>query len=168
MSVPTVTAVFGTKAGLLEALIELAVRGDTASTPVAERTWWHEMIAEPDPKRQLRLHASITRSIRERSADVYEIVRGAATADPGMAGVPRQRGRLRLQDLRTIAESLAGKQALAPGMAVDQATDLLWALGAAEVYRLLVADRGWPPDQYERWLATTLIHALLETGGTAR
>jgi len=50
---------------------------------------------------------------------------------------------------------------LRPGLAVAQATDLLWALGSAEMYRMLVVDRGWPPQQYEGWLASTLIHALL-------
>jgi hypothetical protein len=34
-----------------------------------------------------------------------------------------------------------------------------------EVYRLLVGDRGWPAERYERWLAATLVHQLL---GAAR
>jgi len=67
--------------------------------------------------------------------------------------------------MRAVAESLAGKQALAPGMTVDQATDLLWALDAAEMYRLLVAERDWSPDQYEEWLASALIHSFLGDRG---
>ena len=78
----------------------------------------------------------------------------------------RQRGILRLHDLQAVAASLATKQALAPGLTVDQATDLLWALGAAEMYRLLVSERGWLPEQYEAWLAPALIHSLLESGET--
>jgi hypothetical protein len=30
-----------------------------------------------------------------------------------------------------------------------------------EVYRLLVHDRGWPPERYEQWLGQTLIDQLL-------
>ncbi len=164
VSMPTITAVFGTKGALLDALIKLEVRGDVAETVMAERPWWREMLAEPDPKHQLRLHASTIRRIHERSAEVYEIVRGAATADPELAALLRQRGASRLRDLRTVAESLAEKQALAPGTTVDQATDLLWALGAAEMYRLLVVERGWPPDRYEEWLTSMLIHSLLGQG----
>jgi hypothetical protein len=37
-----------------------------------------------------------------------------------------------------------------------------------EVYRLLVCDRGWPPERYEQWLKDILIDQLLArptTGG---
>lgn len=164
VSAPTVTAVFGTKAALLDALIQLTVRGDTAPALLGERPWWQEMLAEPDPKRQLQRHASATRQIHERSADVYEIVRGAATAETEIAALLRQRGALRLHDLRAVAESLAGKRALAPGLSVERATDLLWALGAAEMYRLLVSERSWSPQQYEEWLAAALMQSLLNPG----
>ena len=30
-----------------------------------------------------------------------------------------------------------------------------------EVYRLLVGDRGWPPERYEQWLKEILIDQLL-------
>ena len=56
--------------------------------------------------------------------------------------------------------------ALAPGLSVERATDLLWALGAAEMYRLLVSERGWAPEQYEAWLAAAVIHSLLVPGAT--
>jgi AcrR family transcriptional regulator len=164
VSPPTVTAAFGTKAGLLEALIRLAVRGDAADAPLELRSWWQEMLQEPDPVCQLWLQASAIRQIHERSADVYEIVRGAATADPEIASLLRERGEQRLDDLRAVAGSLAAKGALAPDLGVEMATDLLWALGAAEMYRLLVAERGWSADLYEEWLAQALIDALLRPG----
>jgi len=31
------------------------------------------------------------------------------------------------------------------------AADLIHALMSPEVYRLLVGDRGWPAERYERW-----------------
>ena len=31
-----------------------------------------------------------------------------------------------------------------------------------ELYRLLVVDRGWKVDRYERWLVATLADQLLE------
>lgn len=167
VSAPTVTAIFGGKARLLDALIKLAVRGDTTSSPVADRPCWQEMLTELNPREQLRRHATTTRQIHERSADVAEIVRGAATADPEIASLLQERGALRLQDTRTVVESLAGKHALAPGMTTDRATDLLWTLTAADVYRLLVVERGWSPAQYEQWLASALIQSLLGLGHTA-
>jgi hypothetical protein len=35
-----------------------------------------------------------------------------------------------------VAESL-------PGVTIEARTDLLWTLGSAELYRLLVVERGW-------------------------
>src|SRR5579859_2420767 len=113
VSPPTVTAVFGTKAGLLTDLINLMVRGDAESPPLAERPWWQAMLTDPDPRRQLALHATNIRHIHERSADVAEIVRGAATADPEIAAMLRQLASARLMDARMVARSLDEKQALA-------------------------------------------------------
>ncbi len=168
VSAPTITATFGTKAALLDALIDLVVRGDAESGPLVERPWWREMLAEPDPRRQLRLHAANTRRIQEASADVAEITRGAATADPEIAAMLKQRHAGRFKDTQLLAESLGEKHALAPGMTVARAGDLIWALSGAELYRMLVVERGWSPDEYEAWLASALADALLPKGETPR
>ena len=162
VSAPTITAVFGTKSALLDALIGMVVRGDAAEAPLIEQSWWQEMLTEPDPRRQLRRQAAIARQIHERSADVFEIVRGAATADPEIAAILTERAARRLEDARSVAESLARKGALRGNMTADQATDVIWVLTAAYTYRLLVTERGWSPDQYEEWLASCMIHSVLD------
>lgn len=167
VSAPTITAAFGTKAALLDAVIHLGVRGDSASTPLVERPPWQAMLAEPDPRRQLRLHAANVRRIQEASADIAEIMRGAATADPEIAAMLKQRQAGRFEDIQTVAESLGNKHALAPGMTVARAGDLVWALSGADFYRMLVIERGWTPDEYEDWLASALSDALLSRGETA-
>src|ERR687887_1975730 len=45
----TVYAAFGTKAEVLRALWNLRMRGDEEPVPLAQRTWFRELIAEPDP-----------------------------------------------------------------------------------------------------------------------
>jgi hypothetical protein len=42
------------------------------------------------------------------------------------------------------------------------APDILFAIGSPETYRLLVVDRGWPADRFERWYADTLARLLLD------
>lgn len=162
VSAATVSVVFATKLRLLDALIKASVRGDELSAPLATRPWWQEMLREADPVRQFRLYARIARRIRERTADIAEIVRGAATADPEIAALRRGLRESRLQDCRGVAEALAAKQALCAGITVERATDLLWMLDSAETYWMLVVERGWSPGQYEEWLAQVLIHSLLE------
>ena len=41
------------------------------------------------------------------------------------------------------------------------AHDLLWSLTGPDLYRLLVAERGWPAGQYETRLYDLLARALL-------
>jgi AcrR family transcriptional regulator len=166
VSPPTVTAVFGTKARLLDDLIHLVVRGDIESLPLTQRPWWQTMLSEPDPRRQLTLHATNARHIHERSADIAEIVQGAATADAEIAAMLRQLADGRLADARMVAQSLAEKQVLAADVTVARAADLLWALCSHDIYRMLVVEQHWPPEDYERWLASSLIHSLLDQRAT--
>jgi len=162
VSQPTITAVFVTKAQLLSHMIQLAVRGDAESPPLTERLWWQAMLSEPDPQRQLTLHAANVRRIHERSADVAEIVRGAVTADPEIASMLRELAEGRLRDAQMVAQSLDEKQALAGTVDRQRAADLLWSLCSHDLYRMLVVERHWPPEQYEQWLASSLIHFLLD------
>jgi hypothetical protein len=51
--------------------------------------------------------------------------------------------------------------ALRPELSVDRAAAILRALCRAEVYRELVEESGWAPDEYEAWLGETLKGQLL-------
>ena len=43
----------------------------------------------------------------------------------------------------------------------DEAADIIWATNAPELYQLLVYQRGWTPERYERFLADTWRRLLL-------
>jgi hypothetical protein len=58
------------------------------------------------------------------------------------------------------ARSLARAHALRPELRERDAADVIHALMSPEVYRLLVGDRGWTPERYREWLATTLGQQL--------
>jgi hypothetical protein len=42
-----------------------------------------------------------------------------------------------------------------------QAADIVWATNSAELYQLLVGQRGWTPQRYEQFLADTWQRLLL-------
>ena len=44
---------------------------------------------------------------------------------------------------------------------VRHATDVLWTLNHPDVWLLLVGERGWTAQQWERWFADTSIAQLL-------
>ena len=69
--------------------------------------------------------------------------------------------RQRHEGQRRIARSLAKRGALRRDLRPRQAEDVIHALMSPEIYRLLVVERGWSPDQYAEWLSATLIDQLL-------
>jgi hypothetical protein len=60
-----------------------------------------------------------------------------------------------------VAALLAGANALRAGFGAQDAADVIHALASPELYGLLVVDRSWSPDRYERWLADALAGQLL-------
>src|SRR6185436_2923479 len=67
VALKTVYVVFETKGGVLRALWHLLLRGDDVDAPVGERTWYREVLDEPDPTRQLQLNARNSRVVKERA-----------------------------------------------------------------------------------------------------
>ena len=47
------------------------------------------------------------------------------------------------------------------GLSLEQARRLLWMYTSRDVYRMLVHEAGWTPDEYEAWLSRTLVEALV-------
>ncbi|MPZ87384.1 MAG: TetR family transcriptional regulator [Nitriliruptorales bacterium] len=158
---PTVFAAAGSKSAILKEVVDIALAGDDELVPVRDRSWFRDMIDEPDPRRMLRLHARNIRMIGERAGDVYCAVESAAAADPGVAALWEALQRQRLAGSRMVAEALVRKTALRDTYDVDTVTDVLWSIGTPMVYRKTVRERGWAPDRYESWIADSLCRLFL-------
>jgi hypothetical protein len=63
--------------------------------------------------------------------------------------------------MRQTIVAIAEKGVLRPGLNADEAVDALYALAGTEVYRALVQERGWSPEQYQRWLFAAGCRELL-------
>ena len=168
VAVKTVYLAFDTKAGVLRALWNLLLRGDVEDTPVPERDWYRAVLVEPDAEQQLRQTARSSRIVKERVGALFEVIRGAAATEPEIDDLWR-----RIQTefhgvLRTIVESIDEKGALAQGVDVDRATDILWSISHPSLWELLVRERGWTPEDYEAWCADTTCTQLLLDRGTPR
>lgn len=156
VAVQTVYAVYGSKAGILDAL-----RESVMAQPEA-RDLYRQAMAATTAARRIELFAGSIRWRWERSADVTAIFRDAGTADAriraGLAATLEQRRRA----IRALAERLEAD--LRPGIDVAAAAAILDALSLAEVYAELVEVQGWTPDAYEAWMAALLARELLGAG----
>jgi AcrR family transcriptional regulator len=157
----TVYAAFETKSGVLRALWNLLLRGDDADVPVMDRAWYREVLAEPDPERQLRLNARNARAVKVRIAGVLGVIRHAAELDAESAELWARIQSDFYDNQRAIVQSLHAKGALRPGLAVARAADILWTLNHPDLWQLLVGERGWTAEQWEAWFDETSRAQLL-------
>jgi AcrR family transcriptional regulator len=162
VSPETVYATFGNKRSVLSELVDSSIAGGVGAAPILDQDWVSALREEADPRARLRMLAGQGRSILERRSAVDEVVRGAAAADLEIAAL-RERGKAeRLKGQRELLRIVVGTSAFRDGLDLDAATDILYAIGSPETYRLLVVDRGWSGDRFERWYAETLDRLLLE------
>ena len=162
-----VYASFGNKRSLLSQLVDISLAGDDASTPVLEQAWVHELRGEPEVRRRVRMLARQGRAILERRAAIDEVMRGAASADPEIAALWELGKEQRLAGQRELLRIVVGASALSEGLDMEAATDILYAVGSPETYRLLVVDRGWSGDRFEAWYGETLERLLIGSGEPA-
>lgn len=157
----TVYRLFSSKLGILRALIDRSVAGSDGAAALADQPAAQALFADPDPARRLEGFAAICREINDRTEPLYRILVGAAESDPDAATLLAERTRHRSAGQDRIAHSLARAGSLGPGTSERDAADIIHALMSPEVYQLLVGNRGWTPQRYERWLGRTLIDQLL-------
>jgi AcrR family transcriptional regulator len=161
VALKTVYVAFATKSGLLRALWDLRLKGDHEDAAVAERPWYREVVDEPEAELQLRRNARNARVVKQRIAGVLKVLRSAAPVDPDAEALWRLIQSDFYDNQRVIVESLHAKRALRPGLDVARATDILWTLNHPDVWLLLVGERGWTPEQWQRWFADTACAQLL-------
>lgn len=157
----TVYRLFSSKRGILKALLDVSIVGDDADVPMAERPAVQTLLADPDPRAQLAGFVGVAAQINSRTAPIYRILVSAAASDPDAATLLDELTRQRQDGQARIARSLARAKALRPGRRERDAADIIHALLSPELYRLLVVDRGWPVERYQKWLTETLVEQLL-------
>jgi hypothetical protein len=149
------------KRGILKALLDVSIVGDDEAVPLADRPHVRSLFDDPDPKHQLAGFVGVAAQVNSRTAPIYRILVSAAASDPDAAALLDEQTRQRQEGQGLIARSLARAGALRPKLRERDAADIIHALMSPEVYGLLVIDRGWPSERYERWLTGILIDQLL-------
>jgi AcrR family transcriptional regulator len=152
VAAPTVYAAFGSKSGILRALMGRATFSSNYDNVV------REALKSDDPVTRLRFAARIARGIFDSLRSEAEVLRGATAIAPDFI---RERERIRYERQEGVVQVLDRKGALRTGLSVPMARDILWTLTSYDIYRRLVAERKWTADQYETWLGDTLIATLI-------
>ena len=153
VATPTVYAIFKSKRGIMEGLIE------RSAFPPSYAALVQQALESPDPEERMHYVARIARGIYDALRSQSEMMRGAIAIAPALM---REKERMRFERQARMIGFLARRKALRPGISAAAARDILWTLTGSEIYRNLVVDRGWGPQRYENWLGELLIGALLK------
>lgn len=161
--VPTATVyrLFSSKRGILKALLDVSIAGDDEAVPLPDRPSVRSVSVAPDPKDKVAGFVALAAQVNSRTAPIYRILVSAAASDPDAAALLDDLTRQRQEGQGALARSLAGAGALRAKLRERDAGDIIHALMSPEMYRLLVVDRGWLPERYEKWLTETLVDQLL-------
>lgn len=155
IALPTVYLHFPGKVAIVTALAEEIVSLPELSVELVTRA--------RDARDQIRIGAQVIRRLNERSWLVVEILRTSHGSDPQIAALWADWRKRHDDAIRRGVEAIAAHDGLRPGLEIDTAVDILFVLAGPEVYRGLVHERGWLPDQFETWLFRTACQQLLDS-----
>jgi AcrR family transcriptional regulator len=146
VAVRTVYSAFGTKREILSLICEQWLERARARERAGE------VLAEPDPARRLRGAAGWLCGLYSAGFDVVIIFEAATDESAETRELLRSKLAGRNQAMDAIIASLDG-HLRAP---VREVQAVYRALAAPGVYRELVEESGWTPEEFERWVGDTL------------
>jgi hypothetical protein len=115
----------------------------------------------PDPGKVLDQLVDFWRVARARTLPFYNVLGQATALDQEVAELEIARAEERQRTYRIAAGLLAQRRALRQGLPLDDAAAIMYATGHPGVYRFLVIEQGWTPDQWAAWVRSMLEASLL-------
>ena len=161
VAVDTVYAGFGSKRGVLSALMDVRVGGDDQPVQLLDRPGPQAVRRETNQRRQLAIFAQDVSAIGERARPVADIIRGAAAVDEEIAALWSRLEKSRFQNMSRFVAWVAANGPFRAGISEADAAAIVWSLTSPEMQRLLRVERAWSLERYAEWLAQTLTRTLL-------
>jgi AcrR family transcriptional regulator len=161
VAVQTIYNSVGSKRDVLSRVLDFAATGEGAPVP-AVQFMREQAEQELDPRRMIAQLVEFWRGALPRTAPVFRMIRDAAAVDPDAAELERTRAAQRLLNYQHAARLLDERQALLPGLTVEQAAATIFAIGHPETFRTLVLDGDWNEERWAAWTQSTLEAALLK------
>jgi AcrR family transcriptional regulator len=155
VSAPTIYGLFQSKRGVLLALMDDTLPQEEFEALVAAGA------REKTGEKRLANSAKIARQMYDAERAQMDLFRGASVLAPEFKELEREREQRRFKRQEKTVLTMAEEGFLAKGLSVSKARDILWAFTGRDMYRMFVVERGWPSDEYEKWLAESLIQSLI-------
>ncbi len=155
VSAPTIYSIFQSKRGILLALM------DDALSPEQHESLVKQGRNEKSPHKRLEIAARISRQLYDAEKMQLNLLRGALILDPVFKELEIERERRRYKRQEETINMMAKEKVFNERISISKIRDILWAFTGRDMYRMLVLERGWSSDEYEKWLGKMLIQTLL-------
>ena len=161
VTVDTVYATFGTKKGILSAVIDLRVTGSGEGSDVLAGEGPRALQTITDQRVVIAGFSADIAARIERVRPIDDVMRSAAEVDPEIAELRARMQENRFSKLTPFVVWVGANGPLRDDMDADEAATIVWTLTSPDVNRLLRDVRGWSSQRYVEWLSTTLLRLLL-------
>lgn len=155
VSMPTIYALFKSKRGILQALLDHAFPQEEFVALV------DDSMQEKSPKKRLQTTAKLARRMYDAEREFMSIIRGSSVISPECKALEKEREERRYERQGEYVKKLMQDKVIDHDLTLQQTRDILWVLTGRDLYHMLVIERGWKSDAYEKWLANLLSDALL-------
>jgi AcrR family transcriptional regulator len=152
VSPKTIEALYGTKAALLRAAVDFAIRGDVEDVEMPRRPEIAEIERAASAGEMLNLHARLVRDVNVRSAAIARAVEEASAVDPQVEALWHRMNDDRRYAVRWAARTVSGKPGFNRELARRDVEATFWVGLGWETYRLLTEQMGLSARGFERWL----------------
>lgn len=157
VSAATIYAKLKSKRGILACIIDSALPTSQHDALVTE------IYASKSAAEQLKLTAKLSRKLYEAEYQHMEWARGAAVIDPTFKQLEEEREKRRYERQKKALNLIYKQDIFSKQLSKTKARDILWAFTGRDFYRMLVVERKWSPNEYEKWLSDILITTLLSS-----
>jgi AcrR family transcriptional regulator len=161
VSPKTIEASFRTKAKLLAAVVDYAIRGDLDPTPMVQRAAVQAERDAPDAATMLDLHAQRSAQILSRSAHIAWVVESAAAGDQRVGELWAQMTHNLRFGVDTAAETLLAKPGLRAELTPEETREILLVAMHWGTYRTLTGMAHLDVDAVEAWIKRYYRRMLL-------
>ena len=160
VSLATVELLFGTKAALLDAVVDVALAGDDDDTPVLARAWVRELGTLPAPD-FLGGCAAAFAAGAGRVSPVLGALDGGAVRHPALVDLAARMRRQRAVMAAWVVTGVVARQALSGALAEPEAIDTVLVLIDPRLQRRLLIEEGWPVSRLAAWTGRSFRRLLL-------
>ena len=156
----TIYVQFGSKGGVLQALVEHIER-ESYGTDMVEgaRT-------VTDPAATIRNGIADQTNFFNRNAELLRTFHAQAANDSDFRAVWDNRMQQRRDAIHMLVVRMARDGRLAEGWSVEEATDWLWSLTNFRLYDEMVLQRGWDPERLTHRIVESIDATLLARQST--